>query len=316
MKSRTPLISVVICTYNNADSLKLTLNELSKCEISNTEDVELLCVDNNSPDHALGVISEIKSQFKFSVKYLFESRQGLSHARNLGLKEAKGEYILFTDDDAKIPVNWLREYLDKIQQYNPDCLYSKISILWDRPIPSWFIPEYRPFFVCLDYGDNDLSVDDIHHEFFGKNFCVKKQVLDGLGGFNPNLGRCGDRLIAGEETLIYRELIKRRKKVIYFPGAEVGHRLKDREYEFDNMRKMYSDSAYSFYYLSKLTALKVFLGRPLYPLKASLNAILNHLIHLLKSHIKRDSRYVLYNKIQLAKHLKVLSLWVKNHAIK
>ncbi len=178
------------------------------------------------------------------------------------------------------------------------------------------MPQYLPFFVHLDYGDSDLLLEDLHHEFFGKNFCVRKRVLDDLGGFNPNLGRCGDSLIAGEETLIYWELVKRAKKIIYFPDAEVGHRLKDREYEFDNMKKMYNDSAYSFFYLSKLTALRVFLDRPLYPLKASLSAAPSHLLNLLKSHIKRDGRYVLYNKIQLAKHIKVLLLWVRNRAIK
>ncbi len=309
-------LSIILCTYNNADSLRLTLKELSRCEVANANEVELIVVDNNSPDNTVETFKQVEGLYKYKVKYVFESKQGLSNARNSGLEIAAGEYILFTDDDAKIPVNWLQIYLDKIQQYTPDCLYSKIFVVWDRPIPSWFIPEYRPFFVCLDYGDNDLAVEDVHHEFFGKNFCIRKDVLGGLGGFNPQLGRCGDRLIAGEETLIYRELINRHKKVIYFPDAEVGHRLKDREYDFNNMRKMYSDSAYSFFYLSKLTTPRMFLGRPLFPLKASFRAILKHLLNLLISYIRRDFRYVKYNKIQLTKYIKVLSLWVRNYAAK
>ncbi|HFD31219.1 MAG TPA: glycosyltransferase family 2 protein [Gammaproteobacteria bacterium] len=309
-------LSIILCTYNNADSLRLTLKELSRCELSNIEEVELIVVDNNSPDNTSDIFKQVKSLYKYKINYIFEPKQGLSNARNSGLERAAGEYILFTDDDAKIPANWLQIYLDKIQQYNPDCLYSKISVVWEKPIPLWFIPEYRPFFVCLDYGNNDLMIEDVHHEFFGKNFCIRKDVLDGFGGFNPKLGRCGDRLIAGEETLIYWKLIKSRKKTIYFPDAEVGHRLKKREYEFSNMRKMYVDSAYSFFYLSKLTTRRTWGGRPLYPLKVSFKALLDHLSNLIVSLLKNDSRYVKYNKIQIAKHLKVLSLWIKNHAIK
>jgi hypothetical protein len=96
-----------------------------------------------------------------------------------------------------------------------------------------------------------IKVNDIHHEFFGKNFCIEKNVLIKLGGFYSKLGRMGTKLVSGEETLIYRQLIRSNFKVYYFTEASVGHRLKPKEYLSTNIEKQFLDSADSAYHLAK-----------------------------------------------------------------
>jgi glucosyl-dolichyl phosphate glucuronosyltransferase len=304
-------ISVVLCTYNNAESLKETLKDIRR-NVCDSANVELLVVDNNSTDHSKQVITEQLEAFPFPAEYLFEPTQGLSHARNTGLNNARGEYILFTDDDAAIPTNWVAEYLKVIKQEQPDCLFSKIAILWDKPKPEWFINAYLPYFVHLDYGERSLTISDKEHEFFGKNFCVRTLLLKKMGGFNPKLGRCGTKLVAGEETAIYKYLISARKKVIYFPDAQVGHRLKDREYELTNMIKMYTDSAYTTFTLSKMYSTKKIFGRPFYPLKSAIVGLSTSALKLVKESLLRQKNERLYAQMLVQRNVKLLGLWITN----
>ncbi|MEK7499554.1 MAG: glycosyltransferase family 2 protein, partial [Patescibacteria group bacterium] len=213
---QSPFLSVLICTYNNADSLALTLQQLSSQDYSRELVVEFVTIDNNSSDHTAKTVArycDLDSRFS----YFHEPKQGLSHARNTGVEHAKGQYVLFTDDDAQLPANWIREYVGVLTSHRPDCCFSAIDVIWQKPKPWWYCPGFRAQFVELNYGEDIIALSDIHHEFFGKNFCLLRQEIIEQGGFDPKLGRLGGRLIAGEETVIYRRLIHRKKKVLYFP---------------------------------------------------------------------------------------------------
>ncbi|MES2675345.1 MAG: glycosyltransferase [Pseudomonadota bacterium] len=305
-----PIISVVICTYNNADSLAITLQQLSAQVTQHKENFEIIVVDNNSPDHTKKVYLNFAQDQAITSSYFFEPRQGLSHARNTGVAKARGEYILFTDDDADIPPHWLDSYLQHIEKNSPDCLYSRINIIWAKDKPWWFLPEYTPCFVGVDYGDQSIIISDIHKEFYGKNFCIKKSLVLELGGFDPALGRSGAKLIAGEETLLYRRMVEQKKRLLYFPDAPVGHRLKDREYLAENIKKQFIDGAYSTHHIAKIMARKTFLGRPV-------RAIIDNLIALARSCAlsvyyqitgKKPERF--YHYLNILKHLTFIRLWI------
>lgn len=303
-----PLISIVLCTYNNADSLSITLNQLAAMNQTEPNLVEIIVVDNNSPDHTAQVAQGFAARYP-QFQYYFEPRQGLSHARNTGLGKAQGDYILFTDDDAEIPAHWVDDYINIIRTHSPDCLYSKISIIWDKPKPWWFIPEYTACFVGLDYGDKVLDITDIHREFYGKNFCVRKTLLIELGGFDPNLGRNGTKLAAGEETLLYRKMIWANKKVIYFPSAGVGHRLKEREYSSDNIKKLFVDGAHSSHHIATLTARKKILGRPARMLIDSMINLLSAVLKYALARVKMNKTLSYYHYLCICKNLTLIKLW-------
>lgn len=310
--NNSPVISIVLCTYNNADSLAITLEQLANQKFISTSEVEVIVIDNNSPDHTRMAFDQAIQGSNVAFRYFFEARQGLSHARNTGVEKAKGRYILFTDDDADIPQDWIANYLGTINNLAPDCLYSKINIIWDKPRPWWYTNRFRPYFVGLDYGDEVIRISDFNKEFFGKNFCVKKEIVLQYGGFDPALGRNGSRLIAGEETLIYRRLVEEEKKMFYFPSAPVGHRLKDREYEEANIKKQFIDSAHSSYHLASLTARKKILGRPLGVLVESLSSIFLSLTRIIRYMILHDRTEIFYNRINLLRSLVLLKLWISS----
>ena len=305
------LISIVLCTYNNADSLYKTLQDIAVNVVENGL-VELIVINNNSPDHTAKVVQDLKPTFKFPCRYYVESNQGLSHARNLGLAKAQGEYILFTDDDAIINKNWLSVYIDKIRTLNPDCVFSKIIVDWQGRKPEWFLPSYTPFFAAIDYGEQELQITDKQHEFYGKNFCIRQQLLHDFGGFDPSLGRCGDKLVAGEETIIYAKLINSKAKVIYTPNAGVLHRLKEREFQFDNIKKMFVDSAYTIFNLSKLSNGKKLFNRPIYPLREAFESLFESFIIFVKGAIVADKKLKRFAILKALKAKELLFVWVKN----
>lgn len=311
-KVSKPLLSVVLCTYNNAESLSVTLSQLARQTSQASRYTEIIVVDNNSSDNTKSVVTEAVATSNIQMRYIFEPNQGLSNARNTGMSHASGEYILFTDDDADIPSTWIDSYISEIDKLQPDCLYSKIYVIWDQDRPWWYTDKYRPLFVELDYGNHVLSITNINKEFFGKNFCIRKSKLLELGGFNPQLGRSGSKLLAGEETLIYRQLIKSRASVIYFPDAPVGHRLKPREYAEDDIKRQILDSAQSSFYLAKQFSSKRIFKRPTgyiieairaWPKKAALS-----IYYALRGN-KVESFYYSLQRQRLTRNIR---LWLKN----
>src|SRR5690349_18627126 len=96
------LISVIVCTYNRAQSVYRTLLSLSLMAVPADVDWEVLVVDNNSTDATSEVVKRFTQRSGMTVRYLFEGRQGLNHARNAGVKAAHGNLLFFLDDDVEV----------------------------------------------------------------------------------------------------------------------------------------------------------------------------------------------------------------------
>jgi len=100
-----PLVTVIICTYNRADFLKKCLDSI----FDQTYDkFEAIIVNGPSTDRTENLLR--KYPFKIIQQ---KNKGGLSAARNLGIKEAKGEIIAFIDDDAIADENWIKNHVKK-----------------------------------------------------------------------------------------------------------------------------------------------------------------------------------------------------------
>lgn len=95
-------ISVIIVTYNRAQMLKEALESLTTQ--SRLPD-EVLVVDNNSSDQTKSVAESFSG--RLNINYIFEPVQGTSTARNTGIGHARGNLIIFFDDDCIAERDWL-----------------------------------------------------------------------------------------------------------------------------------------------------------------------------------------------------------------
>lgn len=306
-----PLISIIICTYNNADSLQITLNQLSDQALLEPEMFELLVIDNNSSDHTAQIISTFTTT-NLPYYHHTEPRQGLSHARNTGIEKAQGQYILFTDDDAEIYPNWLSNYLAKVRSTKADCIFGKIEVMWDQPQPWWYDDSYAGFFAVVNHGEREIAVKDKSKPFFGKNFCIKKSFLTDMGGFDPELGRKGTELAGGEEILVFYKLIEQQLQVIYYPDLTVGHRLKPREYTEENIRKQYIACAKPILQIAKTQPGKRMGTRPLGVLENQIKDVFSSAFLLIQAKISGDRKKTFLHSMRFLRSTKVISLWIKN----
>src|SRR3954471_4782626 len=100
-------VTVAIPTYNRADFLRQTLAGIAAQQFPR-EHFEVLVIDNNSTDHTAAVVAEFANE-RPAPRYLREEKQGLDHARNRALAEARGEIVVFGDDDILVKPDWLAQ---------------------------------------------------------------------------------------------------------------------------------------------------------------------------------------------------------------
>lgn len=213
-----PLFSVVICTYNRATLLEIALRTVCQQHFDQTQ-FEVLVVDNNSKDTTKEVFNTYNNQFP-NVRYVLETKQGLSHARNRGWQEAKGHYVVYVDDDCKMPTEWLTGAYKLIQEFSPDVFGGPYFGFYLTTKPSWIKPSYvshEPY-----PSAQFIKTSDALH---GGNLFIRRELLAATNGFDASLGMNGKKVAYGEET----ELLKRIEKTIpkstfyYDPKVYVYH---------------------------------------------------------------------------------------------
>lgn len=215
-------LSVILCTYNRSKGLIRTLKSLQSQDLPKNFAWEVVVVDNNSTDDTQEKVREFAENSELVVRYVKEKKQGLSHARNRGVAEARGRYLHFTEDDEIADKNLIREIHGTFETYKCDCVGGRIYLKCEEKMPNWLIEEIWGFLGYLDYGDNVLQMDEQRYPF-GGNMTFSRQVFNRIGFFNVNLGRKGKELFGGEEVDFFRRLLSAGGKGVYQPKALVYH---------------------------------------------------------------------------------------------
>jgi len=244
-----PKLSVIICTYNRADSIKEILDCLSFQEF--IENFEIIVVDNNSQDNTKSLVGSFELKFNGKLRYYFEPKQGKTYALNLGIKESRGEIIVFIDDDCLVDKDHLFKIDQAFQEYGAEIgiVGGKILPLWGKVTkPEWIIDLKsgwwsNSFFNgpmgIFDYGDKPFIIDHgrgIHSNvtFFGANTAIRKKLLDQYGYFN-------NEKRVGEDTEMCLRLFEAGIKGLYAPQVIVRHKIET--------EKITPEYFYHWYYL-------------------------------------------------------------------
>lgn len=216
------MISVAICTYNNATKLAVALESLKEMVCPPGLDYEILVIDNNSSDETKDVVEQYRHVWGPRLRYVFEPKQGLSHARNRAMKEAAGDILSYIDDDIKADAYWLSAVAGAFERYTDAAVVGGRSyLLFPSNPPVWLSEKCQLLLSRLDYGDE--AIIGTEEDLFGLNFSVKKDWLQRVGGFNASLGRCGRSLVSGEESDLLKRIRALGGIAIYEPAAVVGH---------------------------------------------------------------------------------------------
>jgi len=219
-------ISVLICTFNRADNLRLTLERLAGVQAPAEVDWELVVVDNNSRDHTPAVCRDFAAILP--IRHVEERRQGLSVARNRGIKESRGGIIVYTDDDVNVEPGWISA-LWRASQVHPEAGFfgGKVVPLWPETPPPWIV-EYSRGMLCgmtMDFnlGDEERYVEG-NDIFFGANMAYRREAILKVGPFREDLGVNGTSLISHDESEYMWRLLKAGYRGLYVPEMVVHHR--------------------------------------------------------------------------------------------
>lgn len=219
--SASPLISAVICTYNREGYLKACIDSALNQTLPQ-EAYELIVVDNASTDSTKDICEPYLERFNF--RYVYEEKQGLSHARNRGMIEAKGAYVGYLDDDAVAMESWLSGVKAAFEEpeESPVWVGGPIELQWHTPIPDWIDAE-----LCVALGEVALGPEPRFlkpgERLGGGNSFFLTETLRKVGGFDVRLGRQGTCLISGEETALQHVLQSQGGKLFYHPDIHILH---------------------------------------------------------------------------------------------
>lgn len=192
-------LSVVIITLNEQFYLPKLLEALSK---QTYKDFEVIVVDGNSEDKTvfeaqkfLGSVQNLK---------IIEHERGISRQRNIGTKNASGQYLLFLDADVIPTPTFLEDLISCVKKYNLDAAISYL-----RPISKSKLTRISTFLGSF-FLFNLISV--FYKNTIGADFFVKREAFEKAGGFDEELNYA-------EDNDLYRKLLKQgaKYKVLYKP---------------------------------------------------------------------------------------------------
>lgn len=189
--------SVIIATYNRADDLRETLESLAG--LSPQGEWEVIVVDNNSRDHTKAVVTEAAKTFPVALHYIFEKEQGRCAAMNAGIRAARGEIIVTTDDDVRVGPDWLDAARRALDGLACDYVGGKVLPIWGSERPDW-LPNrggrHWAVVALLDYGPDPIEFGK--RVPLGVNMAFRRDAFARAGLWDNRVGRKAGTLLGQE----------------------------------------------------------------------------------------------------------------------
>jgi GT2 family glycosyltransferase len=226
-------VTVVVTTCRNTARLERCLRSILA---SRYEHFEVIVVENRPGTGATRSMLSERFADEVRVRYVEESRPGLSWARNAGLAAAEGELVAFTDDDVVVDADWVHRAARAFDRAPdvacvtglilPSHLETDSQLILEQfaafskgfEARTFRLPEARDEHPLLPYTPGLIGS--------GANTVVRADVARGLGGFDTDLGT-GTPAAGGEDLDLYIRLLRGGHAVAYEPSAIVWHEHPD-----------------------------------------------------------------------------------------
>jgi glycosyltransferase involved in cell wall biosynthesis len=230
-----PVVSVILSTYNRG----LLLGEAIRSVLDQTDPAtppfELIVVDNNSTDDTRTIVMA-RAAADPRVRYVLERAQGLSYARNAGIAVARGSLLTFTDDDVRVPSDWVAAIAHGMAEYpEADFVGGPVLPDWPSPPPAWLTRDHWAPLALVDYGAEPLRISaDRPLCLIGANFAFRREVFERVGLFGTDFQRVKDGIGSLEDHEFLLRLFRANRHGMYDPRirihAEVQPNRLDRSY--------------------------------------------------------------------------------------
>jgi glycosyltransferase involved in cell wall biosynthesis len=217
-------LTVGVCTWNRSSLLRQALEAMTRLVIPLGVDWELLVVNNNSTDATDEVIAAFES--RLPIRRLFEPKPGKSHALNLAVREACGDYIIWTDDDALVGQDWLAAYVQAIQRWPGAAFFGGPVRPWFAATPPRWLapawPQVATAYATRDLGAEPIPLDGGNRVPYGVNWAVRLKEQS-QHEYSPRLGPQPGSHLRGEELSLIEALLADGCQGWWVPDASVQH---------------------------------------------------------------------------------------------
>jgi len=209
-------ISVVVCSYNRADSLVEAIESIVDLE---THDFtyEIVVIDNASTDHTKDAVQQVAKKSACPIRYVMESQPGVSFARNRGVQESESTWIAFFDDDELAEPDWLLQLIAAAEKHQVKCVGGGVRLKFSGGCERILRPWVRVMFGCTQGLTAELY--DGKRVPGGGNMLVHKDVFEKIGLFRTDL------IEGGEDTDLYHRMKRAGFEAYHAPLAVIHHQI-------------------------------------------------------------------------------------------
>jgi len=207
-------ISVLICTYNRAKPLDTTLRHFFTQRFEDSYRYEVVVVDNDSADETRRVVARYEAEYPEIVRYCREPRRGQCYARNTAIAAARGEIIVFTDDDVLVDREWLNEIHREFIRDPALSLLGGRVLLAHAGLQNVSLQpsEQRQTFIYPNPGSFPM----------GANMAFRREIFARIGMFDVRLGP-GKFFPGADDADFFYRALKAGYRVLYAPNVLVYH---------------------------------------------------------------------------------------------
>ncbi len=235
-------LSIIICTYLRGEKLIDAIWSVIRQSMSKKE-YEIIIVDN--APFSSGIKEDVDdfcqkySEFEGFIRYIGVPQKGLSYARNAGLWNAKGEYLLFLDDDV-LADYYVLEEIYSAYKYHPDMGVVGGQVILDKPFPTPKVVRKGWESLWSQFKISGSTFREATQQFefpYGACFSVRRSAIWQIGGFRMCYGRVGNDFAGGEETAVSFKMREIGYGVGLQPRAKVLHRVDHSRFTTEHVKK-------------------------------------------------------------------------------
>jgi glycosyltransferase involved in cell wall biosynthesis len=242
-KSDLKEITVIIPTRSRADLLGKAIESLA-CQTLSKDEFEVVVVDNGSTDQTADLVLTYAKRWT-NWRYVYESTPGLHSGRHRGLKEAKGDVLVYADDDIRATPTWLEAIAENFADPKVSMAGGNNYPDFKGPVPEWL----NRLWAKPSMGGQGisylsiLSLPEGRHEInpylvWGCNFSVRKQVVLDAGGFHPDgVPQELIRFRGDGESHISKYVLEKKMRCVFDSRASVYHAVTENRMTFDYFRQ-------------------------------------------------------------------------------